>query len=224
MIRFACPRCKAVLEVPDPQAGGKVACPKCQQHLRIPTSTPANRLVKEPIPLPDALFCPSCGLIFDEPPKKDGTCVVCDSRFVMRQGRILSLEQAREYDAKCETKARSLFPVTDTCSRCGEMQWKFVSLSPNERSAVWICDYCGKKVFIRRTIIRPSVGNRRIAIPKPVQREVWRRDQGRCTQCGSNEKLEFDHIVPVTKGGSNTARNVQLLCESCNRRKQARIG
>ena len=40
---------------------------------------------------------------------------------------------------------------------------------------------------------------------------VWRRDQGRCVKCGSNEKLEFDHIIPLSRGGSNTFRNVQLL-------------
>ncbi len=56
-----------------------------------------------------------------------------------------------------------------------------------------------------------------------VKREVWRRDQGRCVQCGSQEKLEYDHIIPVSKGGSNTERNVQLLCEKCNREKAARI-
>jgi len=60
-------------------------------------------------------------------------------------------------------------------------------------------------------------------IPKTVKFEVWRRDQGKCVECGSNERLEFDHIIPVSKGGSNTARNIQLLCENCNRSKGAEI-
>lgn len=59
----------------------------------------------------------------------------------------------------------------------------------------------------------------RTSIPSEVRREVWRRDGGRCVRCGSRERLEYDHIIPVTKGGSNTARNVELLCETCNRRK-----
>ena len=60
-------------------------------------------------------------------------------------------------------------------------------------------------------------------IPPSVKLAVWRRDQGKCVQCKSKEKLEYDHIIPVTKGGSNTERNVQLLCEKCNREKAAKI-
>ncbi len=60
---------------------------------------------------------------------------------------------------------------------------------------------------------------RREYIPSDVKIFVWRRDQGRCVECGSREHLEYDHIIPVAKGGSNTARNLQLLCERCNRKK-----
>jgi 5-methylcytosine-specific restriction endonuclease McrA len=68
-----------------------------------------------------------------------------------------------------------------------------------------------------------SQGSRREAIPPAVRREVWQRDQGRCVDCGSRERLEYDHIIPVSKGGSNTARNIELRCEPCNRKKGARI-
>jgi hypothetical protein len=61
-------------------------------------------------------------------------------------------------------------------------------------------------------------------IPQQVMNNVWNRDNGRCVSCGSNQKLEFDHIIPYSKGGSNTYRNIQLLCESCNRQKSSKIG
>ena len=60
-------------------------------------------------------------------------------------------------------------------------------------------------------------------IPQSVKDNVWRRDKGRCVECGSNKDLEFDHIIPFSKGGANTYRNLQLLCESCNRKKSANI-
>jgi Holliday junction DNA helicase RuvB len=59
----------------------------------------------------------------------------------------------------------------------------------------------------------------REAIPSAVRREVWRRDEGKCKKCGSRKNLEYDHIIPVAEGGSNTARNIELLCEACNRAK-----
>ncbi len=64
---------------------------------------------------------------------------------------------------------------------------------------------------------------RREAIPRLVQREVWQRDGGRCVECGTKEKLCFDHIVPFSRGGGNTIRNLQLLCERCNLSKGNRI-
>lgn len=65
--------------------------------------------------------------------------------------------------------------------------------------------------------------DRRESIPENVKIYVWRRDDGKCVQCGSQERLEYDHIIPVIKGGSSTERNIQLLCEGCNRKKSARI-
>ena len=60
-------------------------------------------------------------------------------------------------------------------------------------------------------------------IPESVRIEVWRRDGGKCARCGSREKLEYDHIVPISKGGSNTARNIELLCERHNRSKSNNV-
>ena len=61
-------------------------------------------------------------------------------------------------------------------------------------------------------------------IEQSIKDDVWNRDNGKCVECGSNEKLEFDHIIPFSKGGSNTYRNIQLLCEPCNRTKSDKIG
>jgi len=60
---------------------------------------------------------------------------------------------------------------------------------------------------------------RREAIPDSVRMFVWQRDEGQCVKCGAKEKLEFDHVIPVADGGSSADRNVQLLCETCNRAK-----
>jgi len=60
-------------------------------------------------------------------------------------------------------------------------------------------------------------------IPKDVKHEVWVRDGGRCVTCHANTYLEFDHIIPHSRGGANTVGNVQLLCRKCNLEKRDRI-
>lgn len=61
-------------------------------------------------------------------------------------------------------------------------------------------------------------------IPTSVKLEVWKRDKGRCVECGSADNLHFDHIIPWSRGGSSlTAENVQLLCARHNIVKRDRI-
>jgi hypothetical protein len=60
-------------------------------------------------------------------------------------------------------------------------------------------------------------------IPDEVRMFVWQRDEGRCAKCGGRERMEFDHIIPLALGGANTERNIQLLCETCNRQKGANV-
>jgi len=60
-------------------------------------------------------------------------------------------------------------------------------------------------------------------IPEQVKQEVWARDGGRCVRCGAQEYLEYDHVIPFSRGGANTVANVQILCRRCNLLKSDRI-
>jgi len=41
-----------------------------------------------------------------------------------------------------------------------------------------------------------------------------------CLSCGSSEKLTVDHVLPLSKGGSNSIENIQPLCGLCNSKKK----
>ena len=41
----------------------------------------------------------------------------------------------------------------------------------------------------------------------------------RCLCCREIKPLEADHVVPVSKGGTNWITNIQPLCHSCNTSK-----
>lgn len=60
-------------------------------------------------------------------------------------------------------------------------------------------------------------------IPSEVKQQVWRRDAGKCVICGSKRHLEYDHELPVSKGGSDTVNNIRILCKQCNRKKSGKI-
>jgi len=92
----------------------------------------------------------------------------------------------------------------------------------NERAQYLKLERKRKKREIDKQGKRGEKPSRKIS--QTVQDKVWRRDEGKCQKCGSKEKLEFDHIIPFSKGGANTYRNIQLLCESCNRSKSDKIG
>jgi 5-methylcytosine-specific restriction endonuclease McrA len=37
-----------------------------------------------------------------------------------------------------------------------------------------------------------------------------------CVVCGSKNQIEMDHIIPVSRGGTNSEGNLQPLCKKCN--------
>jgi HNH endonuclease len=75
----------------------------------------------------------------------------------------------------------------------------------------------------KRQIVSSSGGNAVREIPQDVKSAVWQRDGGRCRQCGAQQYLEYDHIIPFSRGGASSVNNVQLLCRQCNQKKGARI-
>ena len=75
----------------------------------------------------------------------------------------------------------------------------------------------------KRIIELKDLDHNRI-IPTSVKLEVWKRDKGRCVECGSTDNLHFDHILPYSKGGTSLkAENIQLLCARHNLQKHDKI-
>lgn len=64
----------------------------------------------------------------------------------------------------------------------------------------------------RRNRLRKQLSARRI-----TKRKVLK--VGRCVKCGATENLTIDHIKPLSKGGTNSKRNLQCLCGPCNWKK-----
>jgi len=120
------------------------------------------------------------------------------------------------------------------------VDWKVtepsIQLTPDEAKTEWLkypfgnpktAEKYGYYPFVLRNLEKireypPKKPSPRY-IPSEVRIKVWHRDEGKCKRCGAKEDLEFDHIIPVSKGGSNTENNIELLCKSCNMKKSNKI-
>jgi hypothetical protein len=67
-------------------------------------------------------------------------------------------------------------------------------------------------------------------IPMSIRRAVFKRDSGRCQfsnsegkLCGSPYQIEIDHILPLSRGGTNDIENLRCLCRAHNQWKADRI-
>ena len=49
--------------------------------------------------------------------------------------------------------------------------------------------------------------------------KIIERDGYFCQECEITKKLSLDHIIPLSKGGSDEMDNLQILCVSCNSSK-----
>ena len=70
--------------------------------------------------------------------------------------------------------------------------------------------------------------NKRVGIGNSLRFKIFMRDNFTCQYCGVNKeedgvKLEVDHIIPVSKGGTNKKSNLTTACFRCNRGKSNKV-
>jgi hypothetical protein len=53
-------------------------------------------------------------------------------------------------------------------------------------------------------------------VGKTLREAVFERDGHQCVRCGSNDKLQVDHILPQSCGGPHIMENLRTLCRGCN--------
>ena len=56
----------------------------------------------------------------------------------------------------------------------------------------------------------------------PTKKNIMQRDKNTCQYCGSTKHLTIDHVMPVSRGGENTWKNMVTACFSCNNKKGCR--
>lgn len=118
-------------------------------------------------------------------------CIQCGKRFTVRPARI---NTAKYCSYSCKAKHK---PVRLTHGKSHTPEYKRF--------------YCNT----RRALKRNADGSHTI--------EEWtitkRNFNFMCVNCGAGEpeiKLTRDHIIPLSRGGSDYISNIQPLCKKCN--------
>lgn len=76
------------------------------------------------------------------------------------------------------------------------------------------------KEYKRPTVIRllryVTVPFRQVTLSR---QNIYRRDDYKCVYCNSREDLTLDHVIPKSKGGQNSWKNLVTCCSDCNVKK-----
>lgn len=117
---------------------------------------------------------------------------------------------------------RRAFPEKE---RASQQRWR--GRNEERLKAYWSAwakqnkEKCRQKYHNRRSLKRAVSGSFNARDIK----EIYDLQKGRCAYCKTKLKRgrHIDHITPLSRGGSNERRNIQLTCAKCNSRRRSPI-
>jgi 5-methylcytosine-specific restriction endonuclease McrA len=108
----------------------------------------------------------------------------------------------------------------DINKKLGSYRRKFINWCAIQR-VQYEADIEEEYIEFEETIMKKRLYNRDVKLWKKISKQVFKRDKYTCKYC--NQKggiLEVDHIIPISKGGSNHLSNLTTSCRKCNRQKK----
>lgn len=168
--------------------------------------------------------CPTCGkerILQKKQPQKDfcsltcwglanrtrqfsASCLVCKQEFRTRYGK-----PNKYCSQKCSSTGRRMSPEHHR-QRTVAYTRRWRKENPEKRRL---------QKNKRRALEHGAEGN----FTLDDLEEIKKRFGNRCAICGKKKLLTIDHIIPLSRGGSNFKENIQPLCRNCNSRKHAKI-
>lgn len=133
-----------------------------------------------------------------------------------RYREVLSLFE--EGKVKGEEDILSLVDVLD---HCYPPRWERMSKYDTRELACNVFGHICPVFFVAESFTETKEGRRHSRyIPRDIMVKVVRRDGQICQRCLKpvrDDEIEFDHLIPHSKGGPVSAENLRVVCRRCNR-------
>jgi len=208
-----CPKCGG----PRYHDGKTVRCRPCRNAAkRLPPDR--EKKPRKPRPYPPTTHCTKCGILKTAQNtgkssySRDGLrecCKACrgpDNAAYMRQKRAADPARARKQSRENMRRQRA---TAEGAARARAANKRWRNRNPEKMQAH------NKRV---KAIRRSIPGAHTLAEWQALKAHY----QYRCLRCGKYEPdivLTEDHVIPVSKGGTNNIDNIQPLCLACNASK-----
>ena len=83
-----------------------------------------------------------------------------------------------------------------------------------------------KQPLVELVFAETKKGSRRGVIKPSIRNKIFQRSSGICYLCGevlTIEEFTVDHVLPLSKGGTNRQKNLRATHEKCNYDKADKI-
>lgn len=164
--------------------------------------------------------------------KKDWQCSICN-----KNSMFISIYPDDEQGYKHYLNLTScISPITFYPRKC---KWCGNYFTVNNRHNLKVCcsSLCSKKYQNHKKQVKKdyrfNLAKKNGKYEDITLAKLYKRDNGKCYICGKhlilNDKYNrpdaptIEHVVPISKGGTNTWSNVKLACRECNVKKGTKI-
>jgi hypothetical protein len=107
--------------------------------------------------------------------------------------------------------------------RLGRYKTKFIDWAVNQR-VIYEGNLAEEIASFEERFIFCRLENIDLGLWRETRKRIFNRDNYTCVHCGKRGGiLEIDHIIPVSKHGSNYDHNLATSCRTCNRRKKDKV-
>jgi predicted nucleic acid-binding Zn ribbon protein len=139
-------------------------------------------------------------------------CVLCQNPYIPNRYWQKTCSAKCGYTHQNQKKVKPI--NNNNCARCSK------SLVGKKANAV----YCSKTCKSMDHNFKHRSKTRVLSTARRA--EIWKRDGEQCYLCQkpiSLRELEIDHLIPVSKNGSNSPTNLAASCSRCNKSRGNRI-